>query len=124
MRMGTLGNNSAEIDTPRDVVGLDGRARKNTEIILQSMRATTLGAIAKYSGISDSTLSRWLSENIVGLGKVLAFLGLKVVPMTMFCVSERKYLAYEALAEEHFLAVRARRAREQAFEQTLHEDVE
>lgn len=113
-----------ETDTPRDVSGVDGRARKNTETILQAMRGTTLGAMAKYSGVSDSTLSRWFSESVGALGKALAFMGLKVVPVDMFCVSERKFLAYEALAEEHFMAERARRARAKAFEMTLHEDVE
>ena len=62
-----------------------GRARKITRILIK--RAAEVGQIhiARYAGVSDSTVSAWFQKNADAMGKALAYMGFKVVPQEMKC---------------------------------------
>ena len=119
-----LGKHSVDSPQAREAAGMDERARKNTQVILQAMQDNTQGLVAKFAGVSDSTISRWFAEGVDALGKALAFIGLKIVPSEYQCVSPETYHAYQILAEEHVMQNRARRAKERMFETALQEDPE
>ncbi len=64
----------------------DGNARENLSAIFSALASKGQGAIAQVMGISDSSMSRWKSDEIPVMAKFLGALGLKVVPETHVCV--------------------------------------
>lgn len=62
---------------------------------------------ADFAGVSKSTVSAWCNENRDGLGKVLAFLGLKVVPATMRCYDPAEIEAILTLAKSSVRRMRS-----------------
>lgn len=61
------------------------RARKYEALILQRLASTGLAAAAMAAEVDESTVSRWKEKLIRQQCRVLACLGLKVVPDTMRC---------------------------------------
>lgn len=102
----------------------DEKGRKNAEILRKAMQRHTLETVSAFAGGSISLISRWFGESAEVLGRALAYIGLKVVPVEMLCVNPDTYQAYRTLAEQHVLDERARHQRERVFEATLFEDPE
>lgn len=87
------GNRDRVTSTPPDHAGAGWntperaeRARKNTRLLLRRAKDVGQIHIADYAGVSDSTISAWLSNNVEALGKALAAMGLKVLPEEVACV--------------------------------------
>jgi hypothetical protein len=66
---------------------LDARARKNGATILQALAAVGQVEVAKRLKVSESTVSRYKDKDgqIEEIGKLLAAMGLKVVPGHFEC---------------------------------------
>ncbi len=76
------------------------RARKIVSTVLQrAQRDATQSAIATAMGVSDSTISRLLSDHLDKLALVLAHSGLKVVPMEFQCVDPVRAQAMATMYE-------------------------
>lgn len=70
-------------------------------MVLQRMQAPgTQSNLAQAMGVSESTISR-TKDDIEPVMKVLAHLGLKVVPVEMKCYPEKEIDAIFALAKAH-----------------------
>lgn len=77
------------------------RARKITSTVLQAtQRDATQVAIAAAMGVSESTVSRLLSDHLDKLALVLAHAGLKVVPTDHVCVNRESYQALSHIASK------------------------
>ena len=77
------------------------RARKASSVILQRVqRDATQAAVAAAMGVSESTISRLLSEHLDKLSLVLAHAGLKVVPVERVCVDPQMYEAMTRIASK------------------------
>lgn len=63
----------------------DERARKNEQIVLQRLASVGLKQAADAAEVDESTISRWKEKLVTQFCRVLARLGLKVVPDTMRC---------------------------------------
>lgn len=75
------------------------RARKIQRIVLQRVqRDASQAAVAAAMGVSESTVSRLLSEHLDKLAAVLAHAGLKVVPVERVCVDPSMYEAMTRIA--------------------------
>lgn len=74
------------------------RARKNARIIGRHIDDAGLQPVADFAGISKSTVGAWFNENRDAMGKALAFMGLKVVPVTMKCYDPAEIEAILTLA--------------------------
>ena len=78
------------------------RARKIASTVLQAtQRDATQTAIAAAMGVSESTISRLLSDHLDKLALVLAHAGLKVVPGDMQCFPAETINALLTLARNH-----------------------
>lgn len=62
-------------------------------------------AIAVAMGVSESTVSRLLSDHLDKLAHVLALAGLKVVPAEMQCYHPEKIGALLTLARDHLASI-------------------
>jgi len=62
--------------------------RDTTQLLLQRAREVGQRNIAKATGMSESTVSRWFSENVEALSESLSFMGLKVVPADSTCIND------------------------------------
>lgn len=77
----------------------DERARKATSLILQRLSPDgTQSQIAKVWGVSESSVSR-TKEHVEPVMRLLAQLGLKVVPAEAKCYSPREIDAMFVLAK-------------------------
>lgn len=74
------------------------RARKNVQIILQSLAATGQSELAKAMAVHESTVSRMKDGGIDTFGAALAHLGLKVVPVGVECFDPTYVEALKTLA--------------------------
>ncbi len=83
----------------------DGIARESLSAILQALSEKGQGAVAQVMGVSDSSMSRWKSDEIPVMARLLAALDLNVYPKS-FVVVDPEYL--------HALRVLARRDLEEA----------
>jgi hypothetical protein len=82
------------------------RARKAHSVVLQALQAPgTQAAIAVAMGVSESTVSRFKTEQLEQLCLVLACAGLKVVPVEMQCFPADKLQALLTLAKDHLAAI-------------------
>jgi hypothetical protein len=61
------------------------RARKNHTLILQRLASVGQSQLAQALGVSESAVSRMKDKELADLSKLLAVLGLKVVPLEMRC---------------------------------------
>lgn len=66
-----------------------------------TQRDATQTAIAAAMGVSESTVSRLMSDHLDKLALVLAHAGLKVVPVAMQCFAPDKVDALLTLAKAH-----------------------
>jgi predicted XRE-type DNA-binding protein len=74
------------------------RARKIASSILRAaQREATQAAIAAAMGVSESTISRLLSDHLDKFAHVLAHAGLKVVDAEFQCVDPKTFAAFEVL---------------------------
>jgi hypothetical protein len=78
-------------------VQADERARKNVASILQALAASGQSNVAKDLELSESAVSRMKDKDIPEAARLLAAVGLKVVPEKYRCV-DAAYLA----GLEHF----------------------
>lgn len=62
---------------------VDARSRKNASTILHKLKAVGLGPVARAIGVNESTVSRMQEADIDRMARMLAVLGLKVVPVEM-----------------------------------------
>lgn len=74
------------------------RARKNEKVILSALAEVSQLIAANSMGVSESTVSRMKSGDIEQAGKLLAALGLKVVPIGFHCYPEDEIEALRILA--------------------------
>jgi hypothetical protein len=82
------------------------RARKSAVTILRAMQEPGRQvAIATAAGVSESTISRFKSEQIDQFCVFLAHAGLKVVPVEMQCFQPEKIQALLTLAKDHLRAI-------------------
>jgi hypothetical protein len=64
----------------------EDRARKNAAAVLRRLASYGQATVAAELGISESTVSRWKGDgDIERYGRLLALLGLKVVPGDWRC---------------------------------------
>lgn len=75
------------------------RARKNARILGKHIEAAGLEQTAAFAGIGKSTVGAWFNENRDAMGKALAFIGLKVVPVDMRCYDPEQIEAIFTLAK-------------------------
>ena len=75
------------------------RARKNEQVILQSLAATGQNELAKAMAVHESTVSRLKDGGIATFASALSHLGLKVVPVGMACFDPNYVEALKTLAE-------------------------
>lgn len=91
-----------ELDPP------EARARKIVSAILQAtQRDATQAAIAAAMGVSESTVSRLLSDHLEKLAMVLAHAGLKIAPATSRCFPPDYVDALLLMAKQHLSAVQS-----------------
>lgn len=84
---------TASLPTPGE------RARKTVKCVLQALSSTPATAVAAAMGVSEPTISRLKNEHLESFAKMLAHLGLKVVPVEMRCFDPRYIEALQVLAE-------------------------
>ncbi|RYF76816.1 MAG: XRE family transcriptional regulator [Comamonadaceae bacterium] len=89
-----------ELETPT------ARARKIVSHVLQAtQRDSSQTAIAAAMGVSESTLSRLLSDHLDKLALVLAHAGLKVAPAESRCFPPDYVDALLLMAKQHINTV-------------------
>lgn len=82
------------------------RARKSHVAVLRALQEPGRQvAIATAMGVSESTVSRFKSEQLEQFCTVLAYAGLKVVPSEMQCFPTEKIQALLTLAKAHLGAI-------------------
>lgn len=74
------------------------RARKNEKVILSTLAEVGQLVAANCMGVSESTVSRMKGGDIEQMSKLLAALGMKVVPVGMHCYPEDEIEALRILA--------------------------
>lgn len=77
------------------------RARKNLAAIFQRLSEVGQSVVAQRLSVSDATISRWKTEEGELAAKILAELGLKVVPIGLKCFDPAKIGAILQLAKAH-----------------------
>lgn len=75
------------------------RARKTVALIFRRLASAGQASLAEKLSVSESTVSRWKSEQAEQCARILAELGLKVVPETMRCYEPSQMEAILALAK-------------------------
>jgi hypothetical protein len=85
---------------PELSISSDGKARETLAVIFQALSAKGQGAIAKAMDISDSSMSRWKSDEIPVMAKLLCALELKIVPETFTCVDPEYLRSLRVLARK------------------------
>ncbi len=87
------------IDMAAVLISPEERARKSTSAVLQRLAPDgTQRNLAQVLGVSEATISRW-KEDIGPVMRLVAQLGLKVVPVEMKCYSPRELDAMFILAK-------------------------
>ncbi len=84
------------------------RAREIESLVLQRLVSVGQKNIADAIGVNESTVSRWKEGDIERWSKVLAILGLQVVPVDAVVVNPNYLRSLETLAE---LGLRAEKKR-------------
>jgi len=91
------------------------RAKKNLTLIFQRLASVGGATVAEKLNVSESTVSRWKSEGAEQCARILAELGLKIVPEHVKCYEPKQIEAILALAK-------ARLERIETTEQLVWED--
>ena len=78
---------------------LDGSARENLSAILQALAEKGQGVVAQIMGVSDSSMSRWKSDEIPVMAKFLTALGLSVYPSSYVVVDPAYLQSLKVLAK-------------------------
>lgn len=103
MSIGTHGNQEGELQRMWETAGMNGsaleRARKNARVLGQRVEACGIEPVADASGVGKSTISAWFNINRDALGRALAAMGLKVVPVSMQCYDPKQIEALHTLAQ-------------------------
>lgn len=81
------------------------RARKNLAAIFQRLSEVGQSVVAQRLSVSDATVSRWKTEDAELCAKLLAEIGLKVVPIGLKCFSPAKITAILQLAKDHLAGI-------------------
>lgn len=81
------------------------RSRKNLAAILQRLASIGQAKAAEALGTSESTVSRMKDKELEQLAKLLAVLGLKVVPVEMRCFDPDAIGAILALAKARLASI-------------------
>ena len=81
----------------------DQRARKNEKVILSALAETSQTVAATCMGVNESTISRMKGSDMKGseieqVSKLMAALGLKVIPVHYHCYPEEEIEALRILA--------------------------
>lgn len=86
-----------------DTVSLktDERARKIVTTILQALAEKGQVVVSKETNISETTISRWKTEDLEKAAKILVSVGYKVVPETSLEVSNTELLSLKTLAKKY-----------------------
>ena len=74
-------------------------ARETETLILQRVLSVGQKEIARETGLSESTVSRWNEGEYARWAKVLSYLGLRVVPQSAMLVTPAYLHSLETLAE-------------------------
>ncbi len=77
----------------------NARAREFEALILQQLASVGQRAVAEAVGVNESTVSRWKEGDIERWCKVLALLGLQLVPESAMVVNAEYLHSLETLAE-------------------------
>lgn len=80
---------------------LDARSRKNCSLILRKLSSIGQVRAAQAIGVNESTISRMKEGDFDRIGKLLAALGLKVVPVEMEVMDRKKIDAMLELARAY-----------------------
>jgi len=75
------------------------RAREIESLVLQRLLSVGQKTVADAMTLSESTVSRWKEGEIERWSKVLALLGLQVVPVSAVVVNAEYLRSLETLAE-------------------------
>jgi hypothetical protein len=103
----SAGGRKVTVDPPED------RARKIVSSILKAtQRDASQTAIAAAMGVSESTVSRLLSDHLDKLALVMAHAGLRVVGQDMRCFPPDYVDALLLMAKQHLSAVQSVRTLE------------
>lgn len=84
---------------------LESRARKNEVIVVQRLASVGQTAIAEALKVDESTVSRFKDGTISRFSKMLAVMGLKVVPTEFKCYRPADIDPYIQLAKQHMRTV-------------------
>lgn len=60
------------------------RTRRNATLLIRGAKSVGLASLAEATGVSDSTISRWL-EKPEAIGALIACMGYKLVPAHVRC---------------------------------------
>lgn len=77
------------------------RARKNLRTIFQRLSSVGQARLAEQLSSSETSVSRWKTEQAEYVSKLLAALGLKVIPEEMKCFDPQKIDAILQFARDH-----------------------
>jgi len=83
------------------------RARKNARILGKHIEQAGCVPTAEFAGIGKSTVSSWFSEHRDAMGKALAFMGLKVVPVDKQCFDPAEVEALRAMAMKYMARMKS-----------------
>lgn len=84
----------------------DARARRIAATICKALGQPGKGvAVAAATGVSDSTISRLKTDHLDTFSKVLAHLGLKVVPIEMKCYEPDQIAAVFTMAKAYMKTI-------------------
>ncbi|BBP82439.1 hypothetical protein PHLH8_20810 [Pseudomonas sp. Pc102] len=78
---------------------MDARAREFESVFLQRLVSVGQKTVADAIGVSESTVSRWKEGEVERWCKVIAHLGLQLVPDSAVLVSAEYLRSIETLAE-------------------------
>ncbi|WP_341959222.1 CII family transcriptional regulator [Pseudomonas sp. RC10] len=85
--------------TPSLSPEVDARAREFEALVLSRLLSAGQKVVADAIGLSESTVSRWKEGDIERWCKVLALLGIQLVPQTAVVVNASYLHSVETLAE-------------------------
>ena len=74
------------------------RARKIESVVFQALSNTPASTIAVAMGVSEPTISRLKNEHLGPFARMLAHLGLKIVPVAVHCYDPAYIEAVQTLA--------------------------
>ena len=95
--------------TPESIptISVTDRARKNSRTLGKAIDAAGIVPTAEAAGIGKSTVASWFNEHRDALGKALAHLGLKVVPVSVACYPPEQVEALFTMAQAHMRSMRS-----------------